>query len=149
MGRLGTAGVAAILLAALCAPVAEAAGPPRRQAERHELAGFAIGSGRPPLALQVEIVDGRVVSSAPVAEGGNLRAVRSGDDAEPMLTVSASLPVTVKFDLYLSQDGERFVYTSSCAVTPGISSFEMWRQPVREFAIGNPRVVPGGRMRCE
>ena len=63
--------------------------------------------------------------------------------------VRSDLAVAIKFDLYLSQDGERFVYTSSCALTPGISSFEMWRQPVREFAIGNPRVVDGKRISCD
>ena len=66
-----------------------------------------------------------------------------------MLTVKSDLPVAIKFDLYLSQDGERFTYTSSCALTPGISSFEMWQQPVREFAIGNPRVVDRKRISCD
>lgn len=141
---------AGLLAAVLCLPAAhaEAAGPAPRQAGRAELAGFAIGSARPSLALQVVVADGKVVSWAPATENGNLRAVRSGSEAEPMLTVSAGLPVAIKFDLYLSQDGERFVYTSSCAVTPGVSSFEMWRQPVAAFALGNPRVVADGKASC-
>ncbi|WP_202839825.1 hypothetical protein [Luteimonas saliphila] len=141
----------ATLATVLAAAAAEAAGRGApMEATRNELAGFAIGSGRPALALQVDVVDGKVASAVPAVDGGgNLRAVRSGTDDEPMLTVSGALPVAVKFDLYLSQDGERFTYTSSCALTPGISSFEMWRQPVREFALGNPRVVANGKVRCE
>jgi len=121
-----------------------------RELTRAQLpAGFAVGSGRPVLALRVEVADGKVVSSSPATNDANLRATRSGSAAEPMLTVKSDLPVAIKFDLYLSQDGERFTYTSSCALTPGISSFEMWRQPVREFAIGNPRVVDGKSIRCD
>ena len=148
----GIAGV--VLLAALAAAMPAAlaqGGKGKREAARAELAsGFAIGSGSPVLALQVEVADGRVVSTAPAqGGGGTLRATRSGSEAEPMLTVKSDLPVAIKFDLYLSQDGERFTYTSSCALTPGISSFEMWQQPIREFAIGNPRVVDGKRISCD
>lgn len=141
---------AGLLAAALCLPAAqpEAAGAAPKQADRAQLAGFAIGTARPSLALQVVIADGKVVSWAPATAGGDLRAVRSGSEAEPMLTVSAGLPVAIKFDLYLSQDGEHFVYTSSCAVTPGVSSFEMWQQPVAAFALGNPRVVADGKASC-
>jgi hypothetical protein len=63
--------------------------------------------------------------------------------------VSSTLTEAVKFDLYVSLDGEQFTYTSSCGVTPGVSSFEMWEKPVTHFAIGNPRVLPKGRMACD
>ena len=143
----------ALVLASLCMTGSLAfaqGGKGQRQLSRAQLpAGFAIGSGSPVLALQVEVADGRVASASPATGGGNLRATRSGSEAEPMLTVKSDLPVAIKFDLYLSQDGERFTYTSSCALTPGISSFEMWQQPVREFAIGNPRVVDRKRISCD
>jgi len=153
MGLRPMPGIAlAIALASLVAvapAVFAQGGKGQREVARAQLpAGFAIGSGSPVLALQVEVADGGVVSSSPAA-GGNLRATRSGSEAEPMLTVKSDLPVTIKFDLYLSRDGERFTYTSSCALTPGISSFEMWQQPIREFAIGNPRVVDGKRISCD
>lgn len=138
------------LMLCLAAGTAISGGKTPRELERGELANFAIGSGNPQLALRVEIVDGKLMSSMPAdADVANLRAVRSGEEATPMLTVSSDLPVALKFDLYLSNDGERFVYTSSCALTPGISSFEMWQQPVREFAIGNPRIVDAGKTRCD
>ncbi len=148
--KLKPTDVAVALVCLSMAANAVAVGKAPRQAARADLVGFAIGAGDPALALQVELIDGKVASSAPTSGSqGNLRAMRSGDASAPMLTVSSELRVAVKFDLYLSSDGKRFVYTSSCALTPGISSFEMWQQPVREFALGNPRVVEGGKMRCD
>ncbi|PPJ41576.1 MULTISPECIES: hypothetical protein [unclassified Pseudoxanthomonas] len=112
--------------------------------------GFAIGSGSPVLALQVEVADGKVASWAPAGEGGgNLRGTRSGDAAQTTLMVSSALPEAIKFDLYVSTDGERFEYASTCGVTPGVSSFEMWERPITQFAMGNPRVLPKGRMDCD
>lgn len=138
---------------ALCAMpvIASAAKPAPKTLSRSELpAGFAIGTASPSLALQVEVVDGKVIASAPAGDGpGNLRAARSGDAAQTTLMVSSALAEAVKFDLYVSLDGERFTYASSCGVTPGVSSFEMWEQPVKLFALGNPRVLPKGRMACD
>ena len=145
--------LAGTLLVAMCAlpALASAAKPAPKTLARGELpAGFAIGDASPSLALQVEVVDGKVVASAPAGDApGNLRAARSGDATQTTLMVSSTLAEAVKFDLYVSTDGEQFTYTSSCALTPGISSFEMWQQPVREFAIGNPRVVDGNRISCD
>lgn len=145
--------LAGTLLVAMCAlpALASAAKPAPKTLARGELpAGFAIGDASPSLALQVEVVDGKVVASAPAGDApGNLRAARSGDATQTTLMVSSTLAEAVKFDLYFSTDGEQFTYTSSCGVTPGISSFEMWEKPVTHFAIGNPRVLPKGRMACD
>lgn len=145
--------LAGTLLVAMCAlpAIASAAKPAPKTLARGELpAGFAIGDASPSLALQVEVVDGKVVASAPAGDApGNLRATRSGDATQTTLMVSSTLAEAVKFDLYVSTDGEQFTYTSSCGVTPGISSFEMWEKPVTHFAIGNPRVLPKGRMACD
>jgi len=145
--------LAGTLLVAMCAlsALASAAKPAPKTLARGELpAGFAIGDASPSLALQVEVVDGKVVASAPAGDApGNLRAARSGDATQTTLMISSTLAEAVKFDLYVSTDGEQFTYTSSCGVTPGISSFEMWEKPVTHFAIGNPRVLPKGRMACD
>lgn len=145
--------LAGTLLVAMCAlpALASAAKPAPKTLARGELpAGFAIGDASPSLALQVEVVDGKVVASAPAGDApGNLRATRSGDATQTTLMVSSTLAEAVKFDLYVSTDGEQFTYTSSCGVTPGISSFEMWEKPVTHFAIGNPRVLPKGPMACD
>lgn len=123
---------------------------PRTLARAELPQGFAIGSGSPVLALQVEVVDGKVASWAPAGEGtGNLRGTRSGDATQTTLMVSSGLPEAIKFDLYVSTDGERFEYASTCGVTPGVSSFEMWERPITAFAMGNPRVLPNGRMSCD
>jgi hypothetical protein len=152
--RIGLQRAAALLLALLVlSPLAVAAGrkaPPKAFARAELPTGFVVGSGTPALALEVAVAEGQVVSWSPAAQGpGNLRATRSGDETQTMLTVSSDLPVAVKFDLYLSLDGEHFTYTSTCGLTPGISSFEMWQQPVLAFAMGNPRTVPSGRVACD
>lgn len=145
--------LAGYVVMALCAMpvIASAAKPAPKTLSRGELpAGFAIGDALPSLALQVEVVDGKVAASAPAGDApGNLRAARSGDATQTTLMVSSALAEAVKFDLYVSLDGEKFTYASSCGVTPGISSFEMWEQPVKLFALGNPRVLPKGRMDCD
>lgn len=145
--------LAGALLLTMCAMpvIASAAKPAPKTLARGDLpAGFAIGSASPSLALQVEVVDGKVTASAPAGDAsGNLRAARSGDATQTTLMVSSTLAEAVKFDLYISLDGERFTYASSCGVTPGISSFEMWEEPVKLFALGNPRVLPKGRMACD
>ena len=128
-----------------------AAAKPAATLSKSEIpSGFAVGSGTPPLALKVELDAGQV-KSATVADVASANLTASGqlDAGEATLSISHALDVTLKFDLYISDDGERFVYTSSCAVTPGISSFELWQQPVRAFALGNPRVVDKNRLTCE
>lgn len=148
-------GIACLLLA-FHASAARPKAPPATLTRAQLADGFAIGSGQPALGLKVEIVDGQVVSATPAAPAeANLRAVRGGDPGEgpsarqTLMTVSADLPLAVKYDLYMSADGETFVYTSSCVLTPGISAFESWPHPVREFAIGRPRVVPERQLTCE
>jgi len=140
-----------VLVAVFSATDASAADRARKKVSRDELGqGFAIGSGQPSLALKVDLVDGKVVSAAPAdAASANVFAERSNGEKQTMLNLHTSMDVALKFDLYLSRDGQIFEYTSTCAVTPGISGFEMWPYPVREFALGNPRVLPEGKMTCE
>jgi hypothetical protein len=150
MNRMLAGCVVVVAVSAMADAASAGKAAPKTLARGELPAGFAIGSASPSLALQVEVVDGKVATSAPAGDGpGNLRAARSGDGAQPTLMVSSTLPVSIKFDLYTSTDGERFTYSSSCGVTPGISSFEMWEQPVKDFALGNPRVLPAGRMACD
>jgi hypothetical protein len=47
-----------------------------------------------------------------------------------------------KVDLWISRDGVRFVYTSSCPLPPGGSSFEDWPGHVRWLYMSNPRIQP-------
>ena len=145
--------LAVVLMAVLAWSCASSAwsSEPKKILSRTALAQtFVIGSGDPALALQVDVVDGKVASVVPAAaDQGNVAAVRSDGEGQVMLSLATTLDVTLKFDLYVSSDGLQFEYTSTCAVTPGISGFEMWQRPVREFALGNPRVLAKGKMPCD
>jgi len=140
-----------MLIAGVACAGAHAAKPKARALARSEIpAGFAIGGGEPALALKVEVADGKVTSFASAdATAANVTASGSSADGQTMLNIRHDLDVVLKFDLFISSDGERFEYASSCAVTPAISSFEMWEQPIRAFALGNPRVVAQDKMTCE
>ena len=142
----GIALVAAVLVAGPAH-----AGKTREALDKSALpAGFVVGSGDPALALDVVVADGRVVSSAAASpEQANVTARSGTADGQTTLTIAHRLAANLKFDLYLSADGERFEYTSSCVVTPGVASFELWQQPVKAFALGNPRVLPGRDLRCD
>lgn len=141
----------ASLTMALCIAEASAARPAQKTLSRTQIAqGFAFGSGDPALGLRVDIADGQIASvTVADAATANVIAERSDGEGQTMLILRTKLDVTLKFDLYLSRDGEQFEYTSTCAVTPGISAFEMWQYPVREFALGNPRVLPEGKLTCD
>ena len=150
MNRIVAGGVLMLVVSAVTGAAWAGKAAPKTVARGELPAGFAIGSASPSLALQVEVVGGKVAASAPGGDApGNLRAGPRGGATQATLMVSSTLPVSIKFDLYVSTDGETFTYTSSCGVTPGISSFEMWERPVTHFAIGNPRVLPAGRMSCD
>lgn len=142
---------APLLCALLAAGPLPAAEPSAKVLARAEIPeGFAVGSGDPPLGLRVELEGGGVGgSAAAVPPAANVIASGVAGDGEATLSIRHDLEVSLKFDLYISEDGERFRYASSCAVTPGISSFELWQHPVRAFALGNPRVVDAGKLACD
>ena len=143
--------MAVLMLLGSCSAEGAASDRAKRKLLREELGqGFATGSGDPALALKVDILDGAVASVAPAdTASANVFAQRSQGKEQTMLNLRTDLEVSLKFDLYISHDGKTFEYASTCAVTPGISGFEMWEYPVREFALGNPRVLPKGKMTCE
>ena len=62
-----------------------------------------------------------------------------GKANEAMLKVSNKTDRQLKYDLYISPDGERFQYTSSCILVPNGGGFEMWPYAVHSFAIGRVR----------
>jgi len=77
-------------------------------------------------------------------------AAGTADDAD--LVIGFISPTTVKIenhlkqplkvDLWLSPNGQRFAYTSSCPIAAGNSSFEMWPGRVPWVFVSNPRRVP-------
>lgn len=149
MAKVST--IAVVAAASLWVAFAASAAKPVRALSRADLPeDFAVGSGTPPLALKVDVVDGKVAHSAPAdAAAANVTASGGVEDGETTLSIEHDLDVALKFDLYISVDGERFEYASSCAVTPGISGFEMWKRPIKAFALGHARVVDKGRIACD
>jgi len=138
------------VVAMLACGCALAAKPAARAFDKADLPpGFVVGSGEPALALRVQIEGGQLTSAPADLATANVTASGGYEDGQAMLTIRHELDVAVKFDLYISQDGKRFVYTSSCGVTPGISSFEMWPEPIRAFALGNPRAMATGKLTCD
>ena len=119
--------------------------------KRAELpAGFAIGTGDPSLGLIVKVVDGKVEATVTKEiSAANVTLKREEMEQGQMADIHNATAVTLKFDLYISPDGERFVYTSSCPVLAGKGDFEMWPGAVHSFAFGNPRVVDEHHMVCE
>jgi hypothetical protein len=137
-------------LALSCAGIASASKGSERALLRGEIpAGFVVGAGTPPLTLQVTVESGAVQAVEAGVEGGNVTAKSDVGQGQTMLTIKHGLDVNLKFDLYISPDGETFVYTSTCAVSPGISGMEMWDHPIHAFALGNARVVAKDRMSCD
>lgn len=97
---------------------------------RSDLAGtHAIGEGHAPIEV---VTDGLRVTAQ--------REAGSNDDGT-LLTISNDQDQQVKFDVYISPDGERFLYTSSCTLIAGGKNFEHWPHPVRAFAIGRIRLA--------
>ena len=116
------------------------AAPPARLARAELPAGFVIGTATAPFELALSSVDGAGPDAKLVATPDV-----QGDFA--MLGIESGSKVNLKVDLDLSPDGERFFYTSSCAIPAGLTDFEQWPHAVRAFAIGNPR-ASGDRMTC-
>jgi len=56
-----------------------------------------------------------------------------------MLKVSNQTNRQLKYDLYISPDGQRFQYTSSCILVPNGAGVEMWPYVIHSFAIGRVR----------
>ena len=99
---------------------------------------FVVGAGDQPLWLAVAVVDGKVVAAA---DPGGINAKRSGDGEMTMLNVTSTLDAQIKYDLYISPDGEHFLYTSTCALMPKMSNFESWPYRIHTFALGNARIT--------
>ena len=95
--------------------------------------GGAVGSVEPaPLELANLIV--RVTRNAPRDVG---------------IALESSLDASVKLDLFVSPDGERFRYISSCPVIAGGSAYEKLAEPVAWVAVARVRLADPGEPRCE
>jgi len=143
-----------VLLAVACAYAATATSGSRNDKPvlmRDQLpSGFAISDGKSPFGLAVK-ANGSQLESVPATDlpAATITLTRSSEDDGTSIKVKSSLNLMIKYDLYISPDGKRFVYTSTCPLVPNGSGFEMWPHPIHSFAFGNPRVISEDQMSCE
>ena len=106
--------------------------------------GHVVTDGREPLHL--DIVVGDPLALAPATEADAELIVRFVDRNRERTIVSilSRFEQPLKFDLYISPDGERWQYKSSCPP----DSREAWSQLVPYLAIANPRVIASDDRSC-
>lgn len=69
------------------------------------------------------------------------------DEQMTMVAIRSQGEERIKLDLYLSPDGEQYIYTSSCPISPGIVSYESWPHPVAWIAVAAARIDTAGDCR--
>lgn len=69
------------------------------------------------------------------------------DEQMTMVAIRSQSAQRIKLDLYLSPDGEQYIYTSSCPIAPGIVSYESWPHPVAWIAVASAQVDTSGECR--
>lgn len=135
--RVATVGIVALLVG--CAPAPR---PPARVITVGHLppgAAFRADAGALTLKLSYD------ASGTPTGF-----AAGTADDADIVMgfintmtvKIENHLKQTLKVDLWLSRDGQRFGYTSSCPIAAGGSSHEMWPGAVNWVYVSNPRFLP-------
>lgn len=126
---------------AIAGPVLASA-PPPLQSERLP-AGTVKADGKSPLYLLVKVKDGKVTGyESATQKTANVTATFSASNGTT-ITFTSTLDTALKFELYISADGRRFVYTSSCPLMARKSLYENWPHPVPWLAITGVAVSDG------
>ena len=101
--------------------------------------------------IAFKIENGKIVDAEPYPAGGQLSNAIEVNfkkvDSGMMLTLANHLPKKVKYDAIMKAPDNKLVYTSSCPIDAGLSSFEHWPHPIKFLALVNFRFHDGGR--CE
>lgn len=69
------------------------------------------------------------------------------DEQMTMVAIRSQWPERIKLALYLSPDGEQYIYTSSCPIAPGIVSYESWPHAVAWIAVASAAADRDGACR--
>lgn len=146
MVRTGAAALGVLVLAG-CMSNPSAAEPPGMLNVEALPAGFVVGTAKDPLNLHLR-EDGTQFRATADTADVTIRAEASESPGMTMLHLSSTADATLKIDLYISPDGRRFMYTSTCPLMPAISASEMWPHPIHSYAFGNARRVAEGDMVC-
>jgi hypothetical protein len=140
-----------VILASIVAGSVVRCNPPPEPARTigpgHMPSGAAYHLGGPDVILKVTLDE---VSGEPTgfeqgsAESTDLAVGFVGDKTSTRTTtvrLTSRSKQTLKVDLWLSQDGQRFEYTSSCPIAPGKRSFETWAGDIPWVYVSNPRFL--------
>ena len=119
--------------------------------------GAACHLGSADLSLRVTLdeVTGAPVGFEPGSAGTTDLVVGfvAGDTASTRTTtvrLTSRSQRTIKVDLWLSQNGQQYTYTSSCPIAAGRRSFETWPGDVPWVYVSNPRfLAPDAPATCE
>jgi hypothetical protein len=101
------------------------------------------------LRVSVDEVSGTPVGFEPGSAGGADLTV--GFAPETAATQTTTVRLTnrssrpLKVDLWLSQNGEQFTYTSSCPIPAGHQSLETWPGEVPWVYVSNPHFLAESR----
>lgn len=103
-------------------------------------------------ALLLEVVqrDGSVQSTeiAPLELANLIVRIGDVDSRRYRVSLESTLDRDLKLDLYVSPDGERFRYASSCPIVAGGSALESFAEPLSWVAVARVRFADAAG-RCE
>lgn len=68
----------------------------------------------------------------------------SATDSGMLLTVKNALSQAVKYDAVMKAPDDKLVYTSSCPVRAGMSTFESWPHVIKYLELSNFRLLADG-----
>jgi hypothetical protein len=98
--------------------------------------------------IAFEIESGKIVGALPRPVGdqaaNTIEVSFKEIDSGMMLSLQNHLPSTVKYDAVMKAPDGRMVYTSSCPVRAGLSSFEGWPHPIKFLELSNFRFQEPG-----
>lgn len=83
--------------------------------------------------------DPLVLEASDEANGNVTLAIASRNHDMTMVSFAATAEGKLKLDFYISPDGERWQYTSSCPA----NTYENWPHDITNIAVANPRYVTG------
>jgi hypothetical protein len=152
---LGTAAVLIALLAGGCAkPVEDSSKPCGAMPCRSNGVPYVTDKGAivifpgEQFVVAFEIENGKIVNAQPNPASGSLSdAVEVSFkqiDSGMMLTVANNMSEPVKYDATMRAPDDRMLYTSSCPVDAGLSTFESWPHPIKFLELSNFRFQDSG-----
>lgn len=101
----------------------------------HFAVEFSSGDG------QLQLVQAKPISDATAAL---MELKFSATDSGMILTVMNPLSQDIKYDAVMKAPDDKLVYTSSCPVRAGLSTFESWPHAIKFLALSNFRLLKEG-----